>query len=74
MSTSSTQSQLAEAVKRIDQQFGTGYAKDHPELVGSYLVAHAIREIDETLASTAQSLLDLSSKTGPFLKLLGIGK
>ncbi len=74
MGTSNTQPQLADAMKRIDQQFGTGYAKEHPELVGSYLVAHAIREIDETLASTAQSLLDFSSKTGPLLKLLGIGR
>jgi hypothetical protein len=69
-----TQPHLAEAVKQIDKQFGTGYAKEHPELTGQYLVAHAIREIDETLASTAQQLLDLPDKVGPILKLLGIGR
>jgi hypothetical protein len=69
----STQPQLEEAVKQIDKQFGAGYAKDHPELVGRYLVAYAIREIDETVASAAQSLLDLPNKTG-LLGLLGIGK
>jgi len=74
MMPNSTQPQLADAVKQIDKVFGTGYAKDHPELTGPYLVAQAIREVDETLASTAQSLLDLSGKAGPLFKLLGIGR
>lgn len=69
-----TQPQLADAVKQIDKVFGAGYAKDHPELVGHYLLAHAVREIDETLASTAQSLLNLTDKAGPLLKILGIGR
>ena len=65
---------LADAVKQIDKVFGIGYAEDHPELIGPYLVALAIHEVDETLASTAQSLLNLSDKTGTILKFLGMGR
>ena len=70
----STQPQLAEAVNQVDKLFGSGYAREHPELIGRYLIAHAIQEIDETIASTAQSLLDLPDKMGSVLKFLGIKK
>lgn len=70
----STRPQLAEAKEHIDQVFGVRYAVEHPELVGWYLMAHAVQEIDETLASTAQSLLNLSDKARPILKFLGIEK
>jgi hypothetical protein len=28
---------LAESVERIDKEFGKGYARKHPELVGAYI-------------------------------------
>jgi hypothetical protein len=61
----STEPQLMIAIEHIDKEFGTGYAKEHPELVGQYLVSHAIREIDETLSTSAQAFLQLAGKFGP---------
>lgn len=65
-----TQPQIDEAKREIDRVFGAGSALTHSELVGQYLIAQAIQELDETLASTVQRLL--SSDTGPLLKFLGI--
>ncbi len=36
------------------------YATEHPELVAAILIADAIREIDNTLASTAKTALGIS--------------
>jgi hypothetical protein len=55
-----TQPQLTRAIEHIDKEFGTGYSHEHPELVGQYLIAHAIREIDETLSTSAQVCLQLA--------------
>jgi hypothetical protein len=57
-----TQPQLTNAIEQLDREYGRGYAKEHPELVGQYLVAHAIREIDETLSTSAQAILDFVEK------------
>jgi hypothetical protein len=45
---------LQESVKQIDQTLGNGYAAGHPELLGAYLVANALHEIDKTLVETAE--------------------
>lgn len=52
---------LSEIVAHIDKVLGKGYAREHPDLIGQYLLAHAIREIDETLAQA----VSLVSKIGP---------
>lgn len=56
-----SQPPLAEIAEHIDSVFGKNFAQRHPDFVGRYLVAHAIREIDETLAQG----IALISKTGP---------
>ncbi len=53
---------LKAAVKDIDAVFGNGYAKANPSLVAAYLQAAALREIDRTLATTAESVIDIGSK------------
>jgi hypothetical protein len=35
---------LAQAVRNVDEAFGEGYAKDHPQLVGAYMQTIAIEE------------------------------
>jgi hypothetical protein len=54
--------QLTDAIDQIDRAFGKGYAKEHPELVGQYLVACAFQDIDETLSTSAQAFLDIVTK------------
>jgi hypothetical protein len=68
-----TRPQIAEAKNEINKAFDdVCYATKHPELVGQYLIAQAIQELDETLASTVQRIFDLYSGTGPLFKFLGI--
>ena len=35
---------MLQAVRKINDAFGDGYAKDHPELVGAYMQTVAIEE------------------------------
>ena len=35
---------MLQAVRKINEAFGNGYAKDHPELVGAYMQTVAIGE------------------------------
>ena len=35
---------MLQAVRKINEAFGDGYAKDHPELVGAYMQTVAIEE------------------------------
>lgn len=52
-----TEVKLSESVQSIDTLFGDGYAKEHPEFLGQYLLSQAFLEIDETLASTVEAVL-----------------
>lgn len=36
-----TQTYFNEAIRRIDEQFGDGYAKKHPELLGAFIQSSA---------------------------------
>ena len=40
--TTTTDEYMYKAVKRIDERFGEGYAKEHPELVGQMVQAAAM--------------------------------
>jgi hypothetical protein len=66
----STQPKLTEAIDQIDKALGRGYAREHPELVASYLVSHSIRELDETLSTSAQSFLNLAGKAGSISNIM----
>jgi hypothetical protein len=35
---------MRQAVRNIDEAFGEGYAKDHPELIGAYMQTVALEE------------------------------
>jgi len=50
---------LRAAVAAIDETFGEGYARDHPELVASFLQASAIESAVETGRGTSDRALDL---------------
>lgn len=45
------------AIKAIDTVFGEDYAKANPSLVGQYLQAVALHEIDKTLVEVVENLL-----------------
>lgn len=60
-------------VQSIDAAFGRHYAKEHPELVGRYLIAESIHDIDETLGSTVNYFIESVSKAGLLTKLLNLG-
>ena len=49
---------LSEAVKSIDQTFGEGYAKEHPELVGAFIQTCAIDFLAGWLAQEIKSAID----------------
>jgi hypothetical protein len=55
------QGYLSDAVKIIDQQFGTGYAKSRPELVAQFLTACSIDCVGMALV---QSLDELKIEVG----------
>lgn len=65
-----TQPKLKEAIEQIDKELGKGYAKEHPELLASYLVSHSIRELDETLSTSAKAFLNLAGNVGSVSKLM----
>ncbi|MCP5173483.1 MAG: hypothetical protein H6996_00075 [Moraxellaceae bacterium] len=48
---------MLEAVRRIDEVFGEGYAKTHPELVGDFMKTSAI---DFATACISVSLQDIA--------------
>jgi hypothetical protein len=49
---------LGSAVLSIDAEFGKGYAKDHPELVGAFLQAVATTELALFTKQVADALQD----------------
>ena len=51
-------SYLTEAVKRIDTQFGKGFAKKHPELVGSFIQTAALDYLAAMVKAGAQDIRD----------------
>lgn len=54
---------LGKAVVAIDTEFGKGYAKQHPELVGSFMKAAATDSQASQIAKTIQELAEELSKT-----------
>ena len=48
-------------VKVIDDRFGEGYAKEHPELVGSATIADSLYSIIEGMQSAIVSVGSLSN-------------
>ena len=54
---------LGQAIIAIDKDFGKGYAKQHPELVGDFLKAAAIEAQGTQIAKTIQELAEELSKT-----------
>jgi hypothetical protein len=46
------------AVARIDLLFGKGYAHDHPELVGQFIVAQMMRVAANAIGAVAHQIED----------------
>lgn len=55
-------SYLVQAVKAIDEKFGDGYAKQHPELVGAFMKAAATDSQGIQIAKAIQELAEELSK------------
>jgi hypothetical protein len=53
-----TNEYLSAAIKEIDSNFGEGYAKTHPELIGAYIQTCAI---DFAAASVTSALQELAN-------------
>ncbi len=49
---------MSEAVERIDKEFGEGYAREHPELVGQFMQTCAIDEGSAVIAQQVTSAID----------------
>jgi len=60
---------LTQAKADIDALFGAGYARANPTLVGAYLQAAALREIDATLVEAIENIVEISGKFHLFKKL-----
>jgi len=60
--TTDIKTSLMAAKVDIDGLFGPGYAKATPALVGAYLRAAAIHEIDKTLVEGIDHLVKISGK------------
>ena len=59
------------AVSTIDSQFGQGYAKDHPELIGSFMSAASADCAAATIAKSIQDhALQLSESGNPLINVL----
>ena len=61
---------LTHAKTDIDALFGVGHAKANPALVGAYLQAAALHEIDKTLVEAIENLVEISSKFNLLKRLL----
>lgn len=48
-------------VKVIDDKFGEGYAQEHPELVGSTMIADSIYSVTEIISDMLENVGSLSS-------------
>ncbi len=48
--------ELVRGIKAIDEEFVDGYAQDHPELVGAYMIAAALREVAQELRTNLPNL------------------
>jgi hypothetical protein len=55
---------LSEAVKAIDEEFGAGYAEQHPLLVGRFMTVAAADMAAATSAATQQELAEAVGKVG----------
>lgn len=53
------QEDLTAIIRVLDDTYDLGYARRHPELVGAMLLANAIHELDNTLSSTARTVLNI---------------
>lgn len=53
---------LGQAIVAIDKNFGNGYAKQHPDLVGDFLKAAATESSGTQIAKTIQELAEELSK------------
>jgi len=60
---------LVRAKVDIDSVFGAGYAQANPALVGAYIQAAALHEIDKTLVEGIENLVKISGKFNLFKKL-----
>lgn len=49
---------MGKAVEEIDKEFGDGYAKKHPELVGQFMQTAAIDEGSTVIAQQVTSAID----------------
>ena len=49
---------LANAIHNLDEKFGNGYAKAHPELVGAYINACAKEQFTPYIANAFNDLAD----------------
>ena len=49
---------MMEAVKMIDLEFGTGYAKEHPELVGAFIQSASIDFASGLIAQSLQYIAE----------------
>lgn len=59
-----TKYNLSTAIKAIDDQLGSGYAKEHPELIGAFLNSAATIEQGTTVAVMVQNLQESIERIG----------
>jgi hypothetical protein len=50
---------IADVIKEIDAELGEGYARAHPELIGSLVIAEELWEVGHVIISF------ISKETGP---------
>ena len=63
-------SALTRAKRDIDAVFGFNHAKGNPVLVGAYLQAEALREIDDTMVEAIENLNATAGKLGKLSSFL----
>lgn len=56
MTDTTMKNSLTRAKRDINAVFGSKHAEDNPALVGAYLQAEALREIDDTLVEAIENL------------------
>lgn len=53
---------MRRAIKDVDDTFGPGYAKEHPELLGSIVLASAIDYCGTVLHNSLETITDIVSE------------
>ncbi len=53
---------ITRAINAIDEEFGEGYAREHPELVGAYMQAAAINGVTGALQFVNETLSDANEQ------------